>query len=217
MSTPQETYYTHKLEGVKKALEANFFEASIHQTLEEAEDYLIKTIIPEGALKSVGFGGSATVSASGLLAKLRAIPDFEVIDRNDPSLSPELRADYNRRTLLLDLFVASTNALTQDGQLVNTDKFGNRVAAIAFGPKKVALLVGRNKIAPDIHAAMTRTKATAASMNAIRLGFDTPCAKTAKCHDCKGQNRLCGVTVITQRSFPVGRIHVLLINQDLGF
>jgi hypothetical protein len=145
------------------------------------------------------------------------VSGLEVIDRNDPALSPETRAEYNRKTLLLDLFVASSNAVSYDGQLVNIDKFGNRVAALSFGPKKVALIVGRNKIAADVHAAMARAKTMAASMNAIRLGQDTPCAKTAKCYDCKGANRLCGITVISQRSFPQGRIHVLLVNQELGF
>jgi hypothetical protein len=217
MATPQEIYHLNRLEEVRKALEANFFAATVHGTLEEAEDHLARAIVPEGPYVSVGFGGSATVGSSGLLAKLRAVPGLEVIDRNDPSLPPEIRAEYSRRTLLLDLFVASANAVTQDGQLVNIDKFGNRVEAMAFGPKKVALLVGRNKIVPDLHAALARAKATAASMNAIRLGQDTPCAKMAKCFDCKGQNRLCGVTAITQRSFPAGRVHVLLIGQDLGF
>ncbi|MDR1308339.1 MAG: lactate utilization protein [Deltaproteobacteria bacterium] len=217
MPTPQEIYNLNRLDVARKALEAHFFGATVHRTLEEAEDHLVQAIVPEGPYGSVGFGGSATVGSSGLLAKLRAVPGLEVIDRNDPALSPETRADYNRRTLLLDLFVASSNAVTLDGQLVNIDKFGNRVAAMAFGPRKVALLVGRNKIVPDIHAALERARATAASMNAIRLGQDTPCAQKARCLDCKGQNRLCGVTAITQRSFPAGRVHVLLIDQDLGF
>ncbi|MDR2367712.1 MAG: lactate utilization protein [Deltaproteobacteria bacterium] len=217
MTTPQEIYYQNKLELVKKALEANQFEASVHETLEGAEEYLIGTIVPSGPHVSAAFGGSATVAASNIVARLRAIPGMEVIDRNDPALPAEERAALTRRSIIVDLFVASSNAVTQDGQLVNIDKFGNRVAAIAYGPKKVALFVGRNKIVPELQGALERAKATAAAMNAIRLKQDTPCARTAKCHDCHGASRLCGVTVITQRSFPPGRIHVLLINQDLGF
>ncbi|MDR0622043.1 MAG: lactate utilization protein [Deltaproteobacteria bacterium] len=217
MSTPQEIYHSLKLEAVKKALEGNFFQASVHDSLEGAEEYLIKTIVPAGPYASVGFGGSATVGASGLLPKLRAVPGLTVIDRNDASQPPERRAELTRETMLVELYVASVNALTLDGQLVNIDKFGNRVAAIAYGPKKVALFVGRNKIVPDIHAALARAIAPAAAMNSIRLGLETPCAKTGKCHDCRGASRICGVTSITQRSFPEGRIHVLLINQDLGF
>ncbi|MDR2302134.1 MAG: lactate utilization protein [Deltaproteobacteria bacterium] len=244
MTTPVETYYHNQLEAVKKALEANFFEASIHESLEAAEDFLIKNIVfskpaqgeapsgspaptspnfvitgvdPSGPYSSVGFGGSATVASSNLLKKLRAVPNLEVIDRNDASLPPEVRSDLTRKSMLVDLFIASSNALTMDGKLVNIDKFGNRVAAITYGPKKVALFVGRNKIVADVHAGITRSKNIAAAMNALRLNVDTPCSKTAKCHDCKGSNRICGITVINDRSFPPGRIHVLLINQDLGF
>jgi hypothetical protein len=217
MPTPQELHHQVLLEHVKKALEDNFFESSVHRDLGAAEDYLISIVLPGGPYKSVGFGGSATLAGSKLLDKLRAVPGLEVVDRNDPSQPAEKRSELSRQTLLLDLFVASSNALTYDGQLINIDKFGNRVAALTFGPKKVALLVGRNKIVPDIRAGLHRAKATAASMNAIRLAQDTPCAKTAKCFDCKGASRLCGTTVITQRSFPQGRIHVLLINEDLGF
>jgi hypothetical protein len=123
----------------------------------------------------------------------------------------------SRQTLLTDLFIASSNAVTAEGELINIDKFGNRVAAITFGPKKVALLVGRNKITSDTHSGIARAKNIAASINALRLNADTPCSKTGKCHNCKAPSRLCGATVISQRSFPPGRIHVLLINQDLGF
>jgi hypothetical protein len=217
VTTPQEKYHQNRLEQVKAALEANYFAASIHQTLSEAADHLIKTIIPEGPYKSVGFGGSATVAGSGLLQKLGAVPALEIIDRNDASLTPEKRTELSRQSLLVDLFVASSNALTLDGQLVNIDKFGNRVAALTFGPKKVALFVGRNKIVVDEKEAISRAKGTAAAMNALRLGQETPCAKKAKCFDCKAENRLCGISVITHRSFPKGRIHVLLVNEDLGF
>jgi hypothetical protein len=217
MSTPLEMYHLNTLESAKKALEANFFEASVHTSLTGAEEYLLKTILPQGPYKSVGFGGSASLGASNLVAKLKATEGLEVIDRNDSSLTPEQRIQYSRQTLLVDFFVASTNALTLDGQLINVDRFGNRVAAMAFGPSKVALLVGRNKIVADTHAGLARAKNVAAGMNAIRLNLETPCSKTGKCHDCRVDNRLCGQVLITQRSFPKGRIHVLLINQDLGF
>jgi hypothetical protein len=244
MSKPVETYHQIRLEAVKKALEANFFEASLHESLEAAEDFLIKNIVlagseagpassasaapssgkfvitgvnPAGPYLSVGFGGSATLGSSKLVAKLRALPNLEVIDRNDSTLPAEVRSDLTRQTMLVDLFIASSNALTLDGKLVNVDKFGNRVAAIAYGPKKVALLVGRNKIVSDLQSGLSRARNLAAPMNALRLNLDTPCAKTAKCHDCKGASRICAVTVISERSCPAGRIHVLLINQDLGF
>jgi hypothetical protein len=217
MATPIETYNLVRLERVKKALIDNFFDATVHSTLQEAEDHLLNVILPAAGAKSVGFGGSATVAGSNLLARLKATKGLEVIDRNDSSLSPDERNELSRQTLLVDLFIASSNAVTIDGELVNIDKLGNRVAALTFGPKKVALLVGRNKIAGDLHQALARARAVAAGANAIRLAQDTPCSKTGKCHDCKGATRLCRTTAITQRSFPPGRVHVLLIDQELGF
>ena len=217
VATPIETYTLVRLERVQKALQDNFFEATIHQTLTEAEDHVLNVILPAQKAASVGFGGSATVAASNLLARLKAVEGLKVIDRNDPSLSPEGREELSRQSLLVDLFIASSNAVSINGELVNIDKLGNRVAAFAFGPKKVALLVGRNKIAGDLHQALARVRLITCGANAVRLSQDTPCAKTGKCHDCKGASRLCRTTVITQRAFPPGRIHVLLINQDLGF
>ncbi|MDR1657250.1 MAG: lactate utilization protein [Deltaproteobacteria bacterium] len=217
MTTPMEKYHLTRLERVKKTLTDHFFHATIHQTLGQAEDYLIETIVPELAPNSAGFGGSATLGASKLVARLSAITGLTVIDRNDPSLTPEKRNELSRQTLLTDLFVCSSNAVTVDGELVNTDKLGNRVAALSYGPKKVALLVGRNKICNDVHQAISRIRNVATPANAIRLGHDTPCSKTAKCHDCQAPNRLCCTTVITHRSTPPGRVHVLLINEELGF
>lgn len=217
MATPFETYAQVRLERVQKALVSNFFESTIHQTLNDAENHVINVIIPESGSKSVGFGGSATVGASNIVERLKGLGTLEIIDRNDPSLDPESRDELSRKSLLVDLFICSSNAVTIDGELVNIDRLGNRVAALTYGPKKVALLVGRNKITGDIHQALSRAKIIAAGANALRLDLDTPCGKTAKCHDCKGASRLCRTTAITHRSFPPGRVHVLLINQDLGF
>ncbi|MDR2455041.1 MAG: lactate utilization protein, partial [Deltaproteobacteria bacterium] len=200
MATPFETYGQIRLKAVQKALVNNYFDATVHETLEEASDHVIDVILPASGARSAGFGGSATLAASNLVPRLKAISSLEVIDRNDPSLDPDQRVDFNRRTLLTDLFICSSNAVTMDGELVNIDKQGNRVAAIAYGPKKVALLVGRNKIAKDLHEALARSRNVAAGANAIRLAQDTPCAKTGKCHDCKGESRLCRTIVITQRS-----------------
>ncbi|MDR1487937.1 MAG: lactate utilization protein [Deltaproteobacteria bacterium] len=217
MTTPLENFNQIKLQQTQKALEANGFDVSVHQTLTEAEDYVIDKILPDAKSASVGFGGSATLGGSNLVSRLKQIQGLNVIDRNDPAASPQVRAELSRQTLLTDLFIASSNAVTIEGELINIDKLGNRVAAISYGPKKVALLVGRNKIVSDTHAGVARSKNTAASINSLRLNADTPCSKTAKCFNCKTPSRLCNITVITQRSFPAGRIHILLINQDLGF
>jgi hypothetical protein len=217
MSLPKETHDRIRLENLKAALEKGYFEASIHQSLKEAEDYVISSIVPDNGIKSVGFGGSATLAATSLPARLSSLPGLKVVDRNASDISPEERQELSRQTFLTDLFISSANAVTLDGHLVNQDKFGNRVAAMAFGPRKVALLIGRNKIVRDFEAALERIKDIAAPINALRLKTETPCAKTGRCHDCNSEARLCGVLTVIERSFPKKRIHALLINDDLGF
>jgi len=116
----------------------------------------------------------------------------------------------------VDLFVTGTNAVTETGMLVNLDMIGNRVAALTFGPKSVIVLAGRNKIVPDLEEAMMRVKNFAAPANVMRLGMKTPCAKTSYCEECKSKDRICNSWAITEKSFPKGRIKIVLINEDLG-
>ncbi|MDR1396023.1 MAG: lactate utilization protein [Deltaproteobacteria bacterium] len=216
MSQAREKHYQLQLAQVQKALEKHFFGASVHETLEEALDYLTGTIVDE-SVASVGFGGSETVTPTDINSRLLKNPRLTVFDRNSSALSPEERSELSRKSLTADLFIASSNAVTLSGELVNIDKFGNRVAAMIYGPKKVALIAGRNKIVPTQEDARMRLKNYAAPMNAIRLNLTTPCAVKGFCHDCQGSSRICGVLTIIERSFPPGRIHVLLVNQDLGF
>jgi hypothetical protein len=107
--------------------------------------------------------------------------------------------------------------VTETGQLVNLDMYGNRIAAITFGPKHVIILVGRNKIVADMEEAVSRIKNYAAPVNAMRLGKKTPCAKSGLCEDCKSPDRICNTWTITEKSFPKGRVKIVLINEDLGF
>jgi hypothetical protein len=132
-------------------------------------------------------------------------------------MPPDEMIELRRKSLLVDLFITGTNALTETGKLVNLDMIGNRVAAIAFGPKSVVILAGRNKIVPDIEEATFRVKNYAAPVNAMRLDKKTPCAETSFCHDCKSPDRICNSWTIVEKSFPKGRIKVILINEDLGF
>jgi hypothetical protein len=115
------------------------------------------------------------------------------------------------------MFFTGTNALLETGVLVNLDMVGNRVAALTFGPRRVVVLAGRNKIVPDLEAAERRIKEYAAPINAVRLAKRTPCVKTFRCHDCRSPDRICNTWTITEKSFPKARITVVLINQDLGF
>jgi hypothetical protein len=216
MSQARQKYWDLLLANAQKALEKRFFATSRHRTLAEATDFLVAEIVGQ-SVASVGFGGSATVGESTILDRLKALPKLNVIDRNNPALSPEERQELSRQCLTADLYVASANAVTMSGEVVNLDKFGNRVAALAFGPKKVALVVGRNKIVQDLAAAKDRIKNLAAPMNALRLELSTPCAQTGHCQDCQGPSRICGVWLVTEKSFPQGRIHILLVNESLGF
>ena len=122
------------------------------------------------------------------------------------------KAERRRKGLLADLFITGTNAVTEEGQLVNLDMVGNRVGAITFGPRHVVLLIGRNKVVADLDAAWERIKDYAAPANAMRLDMKTPCVKTGRCEECRSPYRICNSWTVTEKSFPKGRIKVVLIN-----
>jgi hypothetical protein len=140
-----------------------------------------------------------------------------VIDPYDKSISSEEILERRRQSLLVDLFLSGTNAVTEAGQLVNLDMIGNRIASITFGPKNVIVFIGRNKIVPDLESAMFRIKNYAAPVNTMRLGKKTPCAKTSYCEECKSPDRICNTWTITEKSFPRGRVKIVLINEEFGF
>jgi L-lactate utilization protein LutB len=139
-----------------------------------------------------------------------------VLDTFDKSQPPEKMLESRRNALLADVFITGTNAVTEDGQLVNLDMIGNRIAGLTFGPAHVIVLVGRNKVVPGLEDAMARIKDYAAPANAMRLNKKTPCAQTATCHECSSPDRICNTWTITEKSYPKGRVKVILINQDLG-
>jgi hypothetical protein len=157
-----------------------------------------------------------TFVATGLYDLLKTRPDLDVIDTFDKTITPEQIVERRRQALLVDLFITGSNAITEQGTLVNLDMIGNRVAAITFGPKNVVVLAGRNKIAPDLEEALYRVKNQTAPTNAMRLDKRTPCVKTSYCEDCKSPDRICNHWTITEKSFPKGRIKVILINEVLG-
>ena len=158
-----------------------------------------------------------TFVSTGLYDTLVAHPDYEVVDTYIKDVGEEEKIELRRRSLMVDLFFTGTNAITEDGILVNLDMYGNRVAALTFGPKYVVVLSGRNKIVSDIDDAMFRIKDYAAPVNAMRLNKKTPCVETSRCQECNSPDRICNTWTITQKSFPKGRIKVILINDDLGF
>jgi L-lactate utilization protein LutC len=217
MATPVSRFWSVRLNSVAKALEKNNFAAHIVETPEQAKNLVLETIIPQLHPQSAAFGGSMTVVDSGLFDAVKNQEGLDVLDTYDVTPSMEERLERRRQALHTDLFITGTNALTESGQLVNLDGTGNRVAALAWGPKNCVVLVGRNKIVHDLEEAIHRVREYAAPVNAMRLNRKTPCAKTGYCMDCDSPDRICNVWAITEKANPKHRIHVVLINQDLGF
>lgn len=216
MKNPIDNYWKLKLENVKEALESNNFEVFIADNSEEASKIVLEKIIPNANIKSISWGGSMTFVGTGLYDALKDQEKFKILDTYDKSLSNDEKTQLRREALLTDLFVTGTNALTEDGCLVNLDMIGNRVGALTFGPKYVLVLTGRNKIVPDIDTAMERIKNYVAPTNAMRLDMKTPCVKTGECSECKASARICNSWTITQKSFPQKRVKIVLINEDQG-
>lgn len=217
MQTPLEKYYLGRLEQVSVALRKNNFAVHVVEDSAQAKDLVLGTLIPESGAKSAAFGGSMTLADTGIYAGVKSLSGLEVLDTYDKTLPPAEMIELRRKALLVDLFLMGTNAVTEQGTLVNLDGTGNRVAALTFGPKKVIIVVGRNKLCTDEYDAMERVRELAAPVNAIRLSRKTPCAKTLRCEDCSSPERICNTWVITKKSSIEGRITVVLVNQDLGF
>lgn len=167
-------------------------------------------LIPEKS--SVSMGGALSAHEIGLVEALKS-GNYNFIDRD---------AIEDKRAAMLaaydaDYFLSSANAITEDGIMINIDGNSNRVSAIAQGPKHVLFIVGMNKVCPDVDSAMKRARNVAAPINAQRFGLSTPCAKTGSCMDCKSPDTICCQFLMTRFSRHAGRIHVILVNDDLGF
>lgn len=178
------------------------------QALEKALEW-----IPEGSL--VGWGGARSAEEIGLMDALRA-GNYRLIDR-DACRTPEERSKAARDCLDADVFLAGANGLSLDGQMVSIDGYGNRLAAIAFGPKTVLIVAGMNKVADTLEQAVTRARTVAAPRNAQRFDVRTPCKVTGACGDCKSEDCICNQILITRHCRPAGRIRFLLVGEDLGF
>ena len=171
---------------------------------------LALSLIPKGA--SVTMGGAMSAHEIGLTEAVRS-PEYRFLDRDQAAdKRAAMLAAYDA-----DVFLSGANAITEDGVLVNIDGNANRVSAIAQGPKKVIFIVGMNKVCPDADAALKRARTVAAPINAQRFGLSTPCAKTGSCMDCKSPDTICCQFLITRYSRHPGRIHVILVNDNLGF
>ncbi|MCC8194820.1 MAG: lactate utilization protein [Deltaproteobacteria bacterium] len=215
--SPEDQYWTLRLEKAAKALEANHFGVSVHATAGEAASHLVENVLGRDWKGAVNFGGSASVLQSGVVPLLQGLPGAEVLPNWDPAMEAAERLRLRRERFICELYLCSSNAVTMAGQLVNLDGTGNRVASMIYGPAKVALFVGRNKLCETLEVAVDRVRNVASPMNNIRLGLPNPCVKAGRCMDCKSPSRICNMWSVIEKSCPVGRIHVLLINEDLGF
>jgi len=195
-------------------LEKRGMEGSYAANAAQARDEIM-AMIPQGS--TVYRCGSMTAVSMDLWPRVAKIPGVEVIDPFQPGLSFEDSLEPRRKGLLADVMITSTNALTLDGKLVNLDGLGNRVAAMIFGPKKVILIAGMNKVVPDVETAMARIKHYSGPVNATRMNIQTPCAENGICVDCKAPARICNIWSVIERQRIKGRIHVKLVGENLGY
>jgi hypothetical protein len=217
MQNPIENFWKIRLNDLKTVLESNNFEVYVAESASDAKDIVVNTIIPQIAPKSASWGGSVTFGTTGIGEMLSKNAGITIINPYESGITPAEAYERRRQALLVDLYFTGTNAVTEEGQLVNLDMSGNRVGALNFGPNNVVVVAGRNKIVPFREDAMERIKNFAAPANVMRLDKKTPCLITSYCEDCKSPDRICNVWTITEKSYPKKRIKVVLINQDLGF
>ena len=210
MNINREKHYAALAAKVIKGLESRNMTGYYAATAEEAKEKALKLI---GKGSTVNMGGCQSVRDIGLFDVLSNSDEYNFIDRD--------KYEDRRVPILMaydaDVFLASANAITDDGIMVNIDGNGNRVSAIAQGPRKVIFIIGMNKVCPDVDSALKRARNTASPINAQRYNLPTPCTKTGKCLDCKMPETICCQFLITRYSKHPGRIHVILVGEELGF
>ena len=212
--TPKQIAHENLANTIIKNMEKRRMEGYYCPDKEAAVKKLLE-LIPEGS--SIGWGGSETLTESGVMAALNENQDkYRLIDRmsgKTPEETKKLYADI----FCSDYFLMSTNAITLDGELVNIDGRANRVSFLCYGPENVIIIVGMNKVVPDVEAGVARVRNIAAPPNTVRLNKNTPCSKTGRCGDCFSPDCICGQLVITRLSMVPGRIKVILVGEELGY
>lgn len=186
----------------------------------------VKDLIFEGAV--ITAGGSVSLKESGVWDLINS-DSYNFIDRNREGITPEERQDVFRQVIGSDFYFCSTNALTENGELINVDGFANRISAIAFGPKKVIMVVGANKIVKDLDEGFLRVKKIAAPKNCVRLGIESPCAKLGHCvsllnrenpsitDGCDNPRRICANYLVSGRQQVKNRITVIICGESMGY
>ncbi len=216
MDANMQWFYEKRCQAVVKALEANQFAAYFAKDKGAAKKQVLK-LMPKGA--SVAFGGSMSLLEAGIVEGVRQ-GSYKLIDRHAPGLSAEELRNIALQSLHVDYFLASANAVTEDGQLLLVDGAGTRVGPVLFGPTNVVLVIGANKICTDLVSAEERMQVVARPVNAKRLSCKTPCVADGVCHDCQSPARICNTTVVLHRQLLWGerhKIHVVMVAEDLGY
>ena len=195
------------------AMQRRHFEAYYCATAEEARQR-VNELITDGA--SVTWGGTMTVRDMGIPQMLKERGTLNVWDR-DAVESAEEKQEMYLRAFSADYYLTSANAVSENGIIVNIDGNGNRVAAITWGPKHVIFVIGMNKVAQDVEAALKRARSTASPINAARFDIDTPCHRDGQCHNCNSPQSICNYVHFLRNSSKPGRIIVILVGEDWGY
>ncbi len=212
MSTPKELYFEKRGQSLVKALQGRHFGAVYCKTAEEALDAAL-SLIPQGA--SVAWGGASSAQQIGLLEAVKA-GEYRALDRDSASCAEE-RVKIMDSHHSAEVFLTGANALSMDGEMVNIDGMGNRISCIIYGPQKVIVIVGMNKVCDTLDDAVQRARTVAAPVNQQRFLGSTPCTVTGTCADCKSTDCICNHILVTRHCRPAGRIQFILVGQELGF
>lgn len=212
MVSAKKLYYENRGKLLVKNLQSRHFDAYYCETKGAALEKAL-SLIPEGSV--VGWGGAMSAQQIGLMEALHK-GNYSPIDR-DLCKTPEEKEKAARDCLQADIFLTGANGLSIDGQMVNIDGVGNRVAAIVYGPKEVLVIAGMNKVQDTLEAAINRARTVAAPMNQQRFRRNVPCTVTGSCADCRSEDCICNQILITRNCRPAGRIKFILVGEDLGF
>ncbi len=213
MDPVRQWWVDERAQKVVEKLETHDFKAIYVKNKEEAVEEILKHV---NSTQKVGVGGSMTIRELGILEKLEGQGNL-LYNHWKPGLSKEEVLAIRKAQMTCDLFLSSVNALTLNGELVNIDGIGNRVNASVFGPGKVIVVAGYNKIVDDVPEAIKRIKNVSAPLNAKRLNIDVPCAKVGRCVDCHSPNRICRAVVVHERRPSLTDILVIVVGEELGY
>ena len=211
MADTKQMYYNNRGKILVKNLQSRHFDAYYCETKAQALEKALE-LIPEGS--SIGWGGAMSCQQIGLMDALKQ-GNYRCSDR-DTAKTPEDRENMMKQMLFSDVFLTGANGLSLDGQMVNIDGTGNRLAAICYGPNSIIVVAGMNKVEDSLESAINRARTVAAPMNNQRFDNDNPCKTTAACGNCKNLKCICNQILVTRHCRPQGRIKFILVGEDLG-